>query len=80
MAGNEVNFHPSWMRSTCSCEITLWYEEVLAMLLTAQPDTLYPTQGTAWACWINALRDKSSTAKDPSSVHTAVVVGLPLQG
>lgn len=50
VAANEVNFHPSWLRSTCSCEIVLWDEEVLAMLLTAQPDILYPTKGTAWAC------------------------------
>lgn len=80
VAGNEVNFHSSWLRSTCSSEIVLWHEEVLVMLLTAQPDTLYPTKGTAWACWVNALRDKSSIVKHPSSVHRAVVVGLPLQG
>lgn len=80
VAANEVNFHASWLRSTCSCEIVLWDEEVLAMLLTAKPDILYPTKGAAWACWVNAVRDKSSTVKHPGSVQGVVVVGLPLQG
>lgn len=49
------------------------------MLLIAQL-TLYPTKCTAWACWVNALSDKSSIVKHPGSVQGAVVVGLPLQG
>lgn len=80
VAGNEVNFQPSWLRSTCSCEIVLWDEEVLAMLLTAQPDALYPTKGTAWVSWVNALTDDSSIVNHLGSVHRAVVVELPLQG